>query len=389
MLGVCGSQPAGAIKPGGVAGHVDGEIWLHSSRMPEDTLLAHLADRFVTQRENLATEALAFQLQNPAVASVFFRHARRFRSSLEEIIRYETQQATGDGNGIPDLVGIGRNGQAVLLVEAKFAAVLTPNQPVGYLRRLAQTDQPGLLLFLVPARRTIPVWAELQQRCSDAGLSLADSDGQQPSRIHGMVTVAVTTWGALLDDLEDGLNPTDHRQELADLAQLRGLCERDDREAFVPLTGQEIGGTIGQRLVDLDSILNEAAAILQAEGIADLRGLKWSAGQGWFGRYLKLGGWECLLHVNFSRWGRQRPTPLWLRVSSSDVEVVDALAPLASEQPSRFLNDDGRNQIPIRLPTDVGRDEVMDEVLQQLREVHRLLPRIPPIGTDVTAPGEM
>jgi hypothetical protein len=57
-----------------------------------------------------------------------------------------------------------------LLIEAKFWAGLTENQPVTYLRSSLDSGQPGCLLFVMPAARLETVWPELVRRTRDAGL---------------------------------------------------------------------------------------------------------------------------------------------------------------------------------------------------------------------------
>src|SRR5207253_2283369 len=114
-----------------------------------------------------------------------------------------------------------------------------------------------------------------------------------------------------------------------------------------------------RRLTELDALINEVIEGLVAAELATTRGLTRSAGTGWFGRYVRLNGWECLLHVNFTRWGSERPTPLWLRISdkraAGHVGLRDALSPLATADPPRLLDEDGRRQIPIHIPHDVDR----------------------------------
>lgn len=354
--------------------------------MQNDTLLAHLADRFVTQRENLATETLTYLLSKPPVAQAFQRHLARFCHDLEPVQQFTTQQSGDVDSGIPDIAGFGSSGTPNLLVEAKFAAGLTAHQPVTYIHRLSATSSPGLLLFVVPLRRAESVWHQIQQRCTDDGVVLTIAEPSSRIGISRSVTVAVTTWSHLLDDLEAGLNPTDHRAEIAELAQLRGLCEREDQESFTPLTNDELGGRTGQRLLQLNTLLVEAVDIVKSEGLADLRGLRWSSGEGWFGRYLKLSGWIVLLHVNFRHWGRLRATPLWLSLHNHDQRSLDALAPLLLTQPPRLLTGDGTPCIPIELPAGVDRDQVLNRILSQLREIHDLLPPIPfPQASDTPA----
>lgn len=344
--------------------------------MADESLLAHLADRFVAQRENLATEALAYLLGKQVIATEFRRHLTRFCGDLGELTSFATQQSTDGDNGIPDIVGFGPEGPAGLLVEAKFAAALTGHQPVSYMRHLADTGRPGLLLFLVPIRRAEAVWNQVLQRCHDAEVDLDVADHARRVGLWRNVTVAVTTWSHLLDDLAAGLNVTDHRSELSEIAQLRGLCDREDQESFAPLTEAELGGTIGQRMLDLNALLNEAVEVLRSEGKADLRGLRWSSGEGWFGRYFKIRGLISLLHVSFRNWGRDRATPLWLRVYANESGVLEALGPLSARNPSRLIATSSGPQIPIGLPAGVDRDTVLGSVLDQLREIYDLLPEV-------------
>ena len=349
--------------------------------MTTDTLLAHLAHRLGHGTEDLATEALEFILRNPAAAQGMADHASHWNQNLAPTIRFRTQDWLSEDAAIPDLVGVAEDGSTPLIVEAKFGAALTPNQPVTYLRRLLAAERPGLLLFLVPTRRTNPIWAELQRRCNEEDLPLTP-DGTLRG-VHDQAVVGVTSWTDLLEDLDRHLVPVvDHRQTIAELDQLRSLCERADRTVFQPLTTQFLGGDIGQRLQDLDALLNEAVASLAGRRMAATKGLRWSSGQGWYGRYFQLAGWECLLHVNFDRWGTQRDTPLWLRITdrrgAGYPALQEALRPLAGADPPRVLDGDGRLQIPIHLPHDVDRDVVFAAIETQLGEIYELLGSAPP-----------
>lgn len=340
----------------------------------QESLLAHLADRFVSQRENLATEALSYLLAHDSIADAFQRFLERNSPEIGTFSRFETQQAAETDSGIPDLVGITATGDAPLLVEAKFSAALTAHQPVTYVRRLEMLERPTLLLFLVPIRRAEPVWHQIVQRCVDVGIELTISDHARRVARWRNVTVALTSWSELLDELSKVLGPNEHQTELGELAQLRGLCEREDREAFRPLTDDELSGSVGQRMVELNTLLVEAVDVLTSEGRADVRNLRWSAGDGWFGKYFRLKGHQCLLHVNFQRWGRERSTPLWLRLWFSDTGPISALDSISHLGPSRLITTGGRTLLPLDLPTGVDRDAVLDRILTQLREVEILLP---------------
>ncbi|CAN5592986.1 hypothetical protein BH10ACT1_BH10ACT1_34070 [soil metagenome] len=349
--------------------------------MSDTTMLAHLAKRFGTGTENLATEALLYVLESARAGAALERHGRHFCSELPHLQTYRSQAFAADDAAIPDLVGDAPDGSTPLIVEAKFGAALTSNQPVTYLQRLRALDSPALLLFLVPHKRQSAIWSEVRRRCGEEGLELADG-ASAFSGVTGQVVVGVTTWGSVLDDIEASLQPrSDHAQTLAEVEQLRGLCASEDRNLFRPFTAEFLAGNTGTQILALDSLVTEVVNGLVADRSASKRGLTWSSGQGYFGRYLKLAGWECYLHVNFRRWGEPH-SPLWLRVTdkraAAHSQLRDALRPLELQNPPRLLDPEGRRQIPIFVPADAERDEVFSQIDAQVREVCSLLRTSPP-----------
>ena len=123
------------------------------------TVLAKLAPRFGPSTEDIAVEALAHILSESeatrrALADVL--HAGGV--TVEPIARVRTQ-TTGEDSARPDLAGFDQRGRECVLIEAKFWAGLTGNQPVAYLKRLPDND-PSVLLFVAPAARNELLWAE-------------------------------------------------------------------------------------------------------------------------------------------------------------------------------------------------------------------------------------
>lgn len=343
-----------------------------------ETLLAHLANRLGHGTENLATEALAFVLRHPGVSHAFQQHLRAFAPDLADLTRFRTQVAGEDDLGIRDLVGSAKDNTSPLVVEVKFDAPLTSNQPQTYLSALGKLDCPSLLLFLVPTRRVEAMWTRLRQRCTESGLDLVDVDGRQHLAAYGAVTLAVTTWERLLDQLSAIPPSAETEQVLAEIQQLRGLCERQDREGWVPFERAFLEGEIGRHMLDLDALLTSAVDHLAGQGVIQTGRYKRTSGQSFYGRYFELEGHQALLHVNLSRWGRQAATPLWLRVwGDGDRRVADALSFLANEVPRGLFDDDGRLLILIRLQPGTDRDtclELTTRTILRVRDALRSLP---------------
>ena len=98
-----------------------------------DTLFGHLALRFSSHPENLATEALLFLLNNSKDANGLF--ARYLSGCGQDFppVNLFSSQVSSDDDTIPDLVATDIAGNKIFIVGNKFWAELTPNQPVGYL----------------------------------------------------------------------------------------------------------------------------------------------------------------------------------------------------------------------------------------------------------------
>jgi hypothetical protein len=336
------------------------------------SVLAHLTGRFVPQAENMATEALAYILyQHPAASDAFTAVAREYEPGLPEKLIFRTQ-ARGEDGAIPDLIGADATGEP-LLVEAKFWAGLTPNQPVTYLRRLPLG--PGLLLFVAPGARRELLWNELVRLSVGAGLDVGpDRSGDTVRTVAGH-TLALTSWKRVLVAVRAALELAGDHDGLSDLRQLEGLTELQDREAFLPIEPGEFTSSIARRLVQLGPLIADVVDTAVQAGLANVTGSRPSAGWDYFGRYLRLAGWECFLGVYYARWANDRATPLWLHITGGEgnIDVLRALAPLRHEDPPQLIETGGRLLVPLFLPEGVERDEVHAGLDDQLRRVHALL----------------
>src|SRR5215472_9742743 len=131
-------------------------------------LFRHLASRFSTHPENLATEAMAFIVnRSPAMREALRRLVGRTGIELPQLATIRSQAGDDQGN-IPDLIGVDATGAERLLIENKFWAGLTENQPAGYLDRLP-AEGGAVLVFIVPSRRFALVWTELARSAMNRG----------------------------------------------------------------------------------------------------------------------------------------------------------------------------------------------------------------------------
>ena len=111
--------------------------------MKQQTLLAHLAlqKKFSDKYENIAVEALGHILsESDAARHVLSDVLRTGGAEVGEIAQGENTGQRRGGDHSPDLAGFAmqHNRRAHVLIEAKFWAGLTDNQPVAYLERLPE-----------------------------------------------------------------------------------------------------------------------------------------------------------------------------------------------------------------------------------------------------------
>jgi len=355
--------------------------------MKNETLLGHVAERFSGQVENIATESLGYVVnRTPTAKKALLKFLEQAGISLEENITIITQGAEEDESQ-PDMKGINTSGKTVLLVEAKFWAGLTASQPCKYLKHLAK-DAQSMLVFVAPAKRLETLWAEVLRRCKEDGRKFTATQKVNPEfwmvKLSEDTWLSVTSWRIVLSYILRAVEAEGHAEAAADVRQLMGLCEKQDEETFLPLAPTEVTTQIGRRIVQFNSIVNKVTKKLVAEGFGSVERLKATAGENWFGRYILISGYGCLIRFNASYWAGWRETPLWLNIKEVrekgwgvTASLRRALESLEIENPSRLFFDkyDGSPNVPLFIPFGVEESEAVDSIIKQIKEAIGLLPK--------------
>ena len=267
---------------------------------------------------------------------------------------------------------------------------MTEAQPVSYLHRLTP-EQPGILLFIAPAKRAQRLWGELDRRCRDAEVEFEalpiPADNFRWSRAANGHVLALVSWSYLLDVLERELDAQGDTSTAADVRQLRGLCERMDSDAFLPLRDEEITGELGRRIVQYCDLVDFTTERLLEEGFASKRGLRASASRGSYGQYVRFGKIGAQLHLNAAAWTQWASTPIWLAIFDPDWkrpdQVFKALSAYEREVPRRLFANDKAVYVPIFLPPREERDDVVASMIDQVRKV---VSDLEAAGFDTTGP---
>lgn len=334
-----------------------------------DTLLAHLAWRLSNRHEDIAVEALGFILRSDATRKALQQVVRDGGANIGPIVHVATQ-VSGEEGTRPDLVGCDQRGEESVLIEAKFWASLTHNQPRAYLDRLAKGKA---LLFVAPALRVEALWAKL---CRRTRVDVPDSVDHE-SEVKSVETseqkrLMLTSWAHLLERLELA------GDKLANCAirELRGLANRVDESSFPPLRAEELAPNLARRLLGLRKLVDDATTRGRKAGFVNTRGLNVASKPTGYGRYLRIEGIGGWFGLDFSRWaiGSYPSTPLWLWFEDwgkkrivSDVRA--AMRSWIQANPPRCFDEESLVVVPIGLPDRVEYETVLNNVVEQLESV--------------------
>ena len=334
--------------------------------MPDnDTLLAYLVSSFPGNTENIATEAL----------SHIFDHSDASVEALNDVVQsgargvapvtiVKSQVIQADGT-IPDLVGFDENGKERVLIEVKFWAGLTPNQPNAYLKRLP-SDGPAVVVFLAPEDRIQSLWPQLKERLSGEFSALTETDSERKCvRVgDGQWHLMIVSWGGLLDCMAARSSDDGNHSVKTEIRQLRSLAKYADAGAFKPISpGEEFGEASEPQLRLYRRLIDAATERGIQQGWVSRKGLRATPRSYGYGRYLRLHHTVVWFGINRNQFEITQSTPLWVGCNSLP-KLPDKLADMRAElgMPTDYW-------VPVELKRDVEYPEVLDGVVESLRHI--------------------
>ena len=337
------------------------------------TLFSRVVPMFTPRLEDVAVEALGHILaESGAARQAFQQMLSAGGADIGSVGRVRTQ-VSGDRGERPDLSIEDESGTERTLIEAKFWAGLTDNQPVSYLSRLQSVDEPSALLFVVPMQRMETLWPEVCRLARTAEydvLTDAETGDIRSAAIgdHGC-RLMMTSWAALLNVM--AVQSSGDAAVLADIQQLRGLTEQMDSEAFLPLRPEELGPNFARRMRQLPALIDDATDRARELGWVSTERLARTPLATGYGRYIQLAGVHARFDVNFDHWAGRGDTPLWLwlynTVDLNEEEIGGRLQTYALKETGAPLSDDW--VLPLMLPTGEEYESVLNAVVTALVEI--------------------
>ena len=336
--------------------------------MPDnDTLLAYLVSSFPGNTENIATEALRHILDHSDACGVALNDVIQTGvRGVNAVTTVKSQVIHADGTQ-PDLVGFDETGLERVLIEVKFWAGLTPNQPNGYINRLPNNG-PALVMFLAPEDRIQTLWPQLQGLMSQEFGPLVEIESErrcmrvEDTQKHLMIV----SWGGLLDCMAARTRDYAEAGVETEIRQLRSLAKYADAGAFKPISrGEEFGADSEMRLRQYKRLVDASTEIGIQQGWVSRKGLKAVTRGYGYGRYIKLRGTTVWYGINVDQFEKTRETPLWVDLST---QWNDFLQDMPSEVRDALGVQDSQ-WAPVALKRDVEYPEILDGVVDSLKKI--------------------
>jgi hypothetical protein len=363
--------------------------------MTDDRILGHLAQRFAVSEENLATEALTWLLGRSAAArAAMVGLARSVGVDVPDELTFIGQVGSAD-TGRPDVVGSDASRRVRLLIEAKFAAALTDQQPRGYLSRLP-SDVDAMLLVVAPTIRRATLWVELLRAVPELAPtapspSAVPEAGVLSVKTGARTTLALVSWRNLVSRVLDALRSADESLLARDAEQLLALTEAMDSAAFAPLRPGDLDTRAARQIAQLHLIIDAARQRIAADSpVAGPYGRS-SHGRIFYGWYIRSRTTKKAIWYGFlSRaWAGHGLSPLWMQVtvtpSWSRQRLLQALSGLHEVGQAGMFEDGAESfLVPLTIPEFAGENAVVDSLRSQLESVIRRLDSVVPEGEHVT-----
>jgi hypothetical protein len=266
-------------------------------------------------------------------------------------------------------------GRLRIVVENKFWAGLTENQPVTYIGELP-AGVAGLVLFVVPKARLQRVWDAVVAQCRGK-ISVGDI------RTHTTITfaelgqghyLAATSWTALLDALSTSANLAGETERLNDIAQLQGLCKSMDEEEFLPLRGGELTNLdMARRIINFSDLAVEIAYKAESQGLC--KRIKLAPYKYGLGTYIQIGEYRSWVGFDAFTWRRLGVSPIWVTFwpPTPTGEICERLGRFRNAESPRCFEMSNRSErwvaVPIYLTQGDEKELIIKDAVRQIKEL--------------------
>ena len=173
----------------------------------------------------------------------------------------------------------------------------------------------------------------------------------------------LTSWATLLERMGKAACSVDDTVAAADIRQLRGLTDRMDGDAYLPLRPEDLRSESAMYMLDVAHLVDDATYHARQNCWANTEGAKAAPHRRGYGRFVSIGGVGTWFGIHTEGWARKRDTPLWLSFHENNrVHLKGA------DLDKDCIEIEGRLCIPIVLPDAENYQEVLNAVVNRLGE---------------------
>lgn len=344
------------------------------------SLLGQFYYRIKGKHEDIASESLTYIFKNSVRARRTLNQIIYTNTGLEfSDLSYSTQNV-GEKFERPDISGKDEHGKEVLIIEAKFWASLTSNQPNKYLERLSKDS---VLIFLVPSLRERAIFEEITIRIKQKYLDYQyEIKNFQIKLFEKNQFILIKNWDNILNVIKSELQQENNQILISDVDQIIGLCNTIDSNSFIPISDEDLSPLIPKKINSYFDIVDKVVEeIIHRIPEASIKGLMKTPHRYGYRRYFRIGNLGLGMNLKFDLWSEYSDTPFWLYLAQIGEglywEKSDAFKKLceniAFAHNHKFV--DKNNEIHLSLKPKLYKTEdiVVDDLADQIEKIYNEL----------------
>jgi len=278
------------------------------------SLLGQFYSKIKGSQEDLASESLTYILKKSDNARKVINQIVKIETGLVfSDLSYSTQNI-GKKLERPDISGKNNEGKEVLLIEAKFWASLTDNQPNGYLERLKNDT---ILIFLVPTLRVKPVFEEVLIRIKEKYSDIEIETENNRVKINtANKHILIKNWNEILNGIKSKLVQENQQNLISDIDQIIGLVDTIDSNSFQPIRSEDLSPSIPKRIKSYYDIVDKVVnnLISRNEKINNHKLMKGNLKNG-YKKYFRFENFGFGMSYFPELWEKYADTPFWLSIA--------------------------------------------------------------------------
>jgi hypothetical protein len=339
-----------------------------------------VAERYHFKREDVGTDVLAYLLDKQECQEAFGEFLKEV-GWPHSLARFSVQPRKKDDSRVPDLKVMDAVGSCRMIIENKFGAKPTEAQRTEYLDIL--NDPEGMLLFIVPEHRRQFIWENLLKGYEGAKLSFGDVPGKRFIKGSPKGYLAVTSWEKFHESFSKHYKSHngEEREIAVFLEQLRRLGAVVKRKE-IRLTGDfQDNREIAAEVYNYVRLAERFIVELDENGLfipIDRPSIE-EVGAGFNGRYGKLGGFKAWIGFDARVWSKEGQSPIWVELDEpEEIHRLPGILDSSRVRISYFALDDELDDevvIPVDLAANLSQDELLENMVSQVREIREVLSR--------------